>query len=174
MKRQRLPRQKDPDGEISGVSGVSQLIKREIQAPLVAALFRVFARECGEQRALVLMREAIEADARAAGEELRCRFGGNELKDLRQVIETLWCAEQALSIHWRVETEAELCFEVRCCRYVELYERLGLRDLGFCLSCSRDAAFAAGFNPSLRLERTGTLMEGAGCCDFRFVFADRD
>ena len=52
------------------------------------------------------------------------------------------------------------------CRYAELYQRLGMHDLGYCLSCSRDPAFARGFNPRLTLTRTRTIMEGAYSCDF--------
>jgi hypothetical protein len=50
-----------------------------------------------------------------------------------------------------------------------LYERLGMKELGFCLSCSRDEAFARGFNPRLRLARSQTIMQGAPFCDFHFT-----
>ena len=43
------------------------------------------------------------------------------------------------------------------------------RNLGYCLSCCRDEAFIAGFNPSITLTRTQTIMEGAPVCDFRFM-----
>jgi len=49
-----------------------------------------------------------------------------------------------------------------------MYRRLGLTDLGPILSCSRDSAMIEGFNPSIALTRTQTLMEGATHCDFRY------
>jgi len=45
---------------------------------------------------------------------------------------------------------------------------MGIKDLGFCLSCCRDEAFARGFNPLIKLVRTQTIMEGGPVCDFRF------
>jgi hypothetical protein len=54
------------------------------------------------------------------------------------------------------------------CRYAGLYEEMGIKDLGFCLSCCRDEAFARGFNPLIKLVRTQTIMEGGPVCDFRF------
>lgn len=54
------------------------------------------------------------------------------------------------------------------CGYAKMYERLGIQDLGYLLSCSRDASFMDGFNPEIELIRTQTIMEGAEYCDFRY------
>jgi len=35
------------------------------------------------------------------------------------------------------------------------------------MACSTDEAAYKAYNPSLRLQRTGTLMEGYDQCDFR-------
>jgi hypothetical protein len=67
------------------------------------------------------------------------------------------------------ESEKKLSFDVIRCAYVELYETMGMKELGYCLSCSRDESFASGFNPGIRLARSGTIMEGADHCDFRFT-----
>ena len=44
--------------------------------------------------------------------------------------------------------------------------------MGYYLSCGRDAAFAEGFNPDIRMTRTQTIMQGAAFCDFRFYQAE--
>ena len=67
------------------------------------------------------------------------------------------------------ESDRKLSFDVTRCAYAEMYERLGLKEFGPCLSCRRDGSFAEGFNPSLKLKRTQTIMEGAPFCDFRFT-----
>ena len=55
-----------------------------------------------------------------------------------------------------------------------MYRALGMADLGASLSCCRDFALVEGFDPTIRLARTQTLMEGAPFCDFRFeATADR-
>ncbi len=46
---------------------------------------------------------------------------------------------------------------------------LGVPELGAILSCNRDAASIAGFNPDVALTRTQTLMGGASHCDFRYA-----
>ena len=76
--------------------------------------------------------------------------------------------EDALEITIHKTTGDQLAFDVHRCRYAEMYDRLGLREMGFHLSCCRDAAFARGFNTAIRMQRRQTIMEGAPCCDFRF------
>jgi hypothetical protein len=42
--------------------------------------------------------------------------------------------------------------------------------ISICLfHCNRDFGMVEGFNPSLTLKRTQTIMQGASHCDFRFV-----
>lgn len=39
--------------------------------------------------------------------------------------------------------------------------------VGYLMACSTDETAYRAFNPSLRLQRTQTLMEGGALCDFR-------
>ncbi len=66
------------------------------------------------------------------------------------------------------QSQEVLDFDVTECRYADLYRGLGLEELGVILSCSRDAAFAEGFDESITLTRTQTIMQNAPSCDFRF------
>jgi hypothetical protein len=59
-------------------------------------------------------------------------------------------------------------FNVTKCRYAELYQRLGIPELGAILSCNRDYALIEGFNADIALTRTQTIMQGASHCDFRY------
>jgi hypothetical protein len=76
--------------------------------------------------------------------------------------------DDALEIDMTEESENMLSFDVRRCRYAELYESLGIRELGTTLSCTRDFALIEGFNSDVRLTRSQTIMEGAPYCDFRY------
>ena len=49
---------------------------------------------------------------------------------------------------------------------VEMYEEMGLRDIGHLLSCSRDANFCTGYNPNIDFERNKTIMKGVSHCEF--------
>ena len=42
-------------------------------------------------------------------------------------------------------------------------------ELGALLSCNRDYSLVEGFNGTVDLERTQTIMQGASHCDFRFA-----
>jgi hypothetical protein len=79
-----------------------------------------------------------------------------------------WTMDEALGIDVIEQTEEVFSFNVTRCRYAELYEKLGIRDLGTALSCARDYALIEGFNPDVSLKRTQTIMEGAPHCDFRY------
>ena len=68
----------------------------------------------------------------------------------------------------REQTDERLSFDVTRCRYAEMYRTLGIPELGDVLSCNRDAALIEGFNAGVTLTRTGTIMQGASCCDFRY------
>jgi len=141
---------------------------REVQAPIVSSLIREFAKEIGYEKAIEIAKEAIKKDAILSGKMLAEKFSGNSLSELSTIAKEVWAKDDAMSIRIIKETEEELSFDVTECGYAKMYERLGLRDLGCILSCDRDFSFLEGFNPSIELIRTKTIMEGKEICDFRY------
>ena len=148
---------------------VSMILRREIEAAMASSLIKGFAEELGQEKAEEIATRVIESLAREAGRQTAEKFGGDTLHDLARVAREMWSQENALEIEFLNETDKELSFNVRRCRYAETYQAMGIGDLGFCLSCSRDAEFAKGFNPKIRMQRTQTIMQGAPYCDFRFI-----
>jgi hypothetical protein len=55
---------------------------------------------------------------------------------------------------------------VRECEWARYFQERH-PQVGYLMACSTDEASYKAFNPSLRLQRTGTLMEGSDQCDFR-------
>jgi len=147
---------------------ITHLQRRAIQARLAACLIHAFAAELGWERALEIASAAVQADARAAGESAAEQRHANSLKELADIVRHTWAQDDALNLHVLEETPYTFSFDVTRCRYAEFYEQAGMLELGFCLSCCRDEAFASGFNAHIRLKRTQTLMQGAPVCDFRF------
>jgi hypothetical protein len=162
-------RSPDSQGAHQTPPAISHLMRREIQAPIAACLIGGFASVLGHDKAVEAATSAIQADALTAGRMMADKFGGNTLKELGRVVREMWSEDDAIVISMLEESDKLLSFDVTRCRYVELYDRMGMRELGYCLSCSRDESFAQGFNPRIRLARTKTIMEGAPCCDFRFT-----
>ena len=148
---------------------ISTLKLREIQAPLMACLLAGFINELGYDKAMEVASAAIQSDAMRVGKTMAGKYGGNTIKFLHRVIREVWTEENALEFSVLEETDQRLGFDVTRCRYAEMYDRLGLKEFGFCLSCNRDASLIKGFNPRMRLLRTQTIMQDAESCDFRIV-----
>jgi hypothetical protein len=150
---------------------IGVLKRREIEARIVAPLIRAFADAFGREQVLEIARRVIVDIAREQGAALAQQTGGNTLEHFAQS-KTNWVKGDALTIDILQSTEAAYDFNVTRCRYAEMYKALGIPELGAVLSCGRDGALGAGFNPHLALTRTQTIMEGAPCCDFRYRLVD--
>jgi hypothetical protein len=148
---------------------ISNLQRRAIQSPLVACLLEEFSREIGPERTMEIASAAIRRDAAQVGEKMAEKYGGNSFTELIRVIKQVWAEENALEFTLFEQTSQKLSFDVTRCRYAELYNRLGIGEFGYCLSCNRDATLISGFNPRMKLIRTQTIMQGAPLCDFRIV-----
>jgi hypothetical protein len=148
---------------------ITHLKCREIQAPIVASIINGFAGELGYAKALEIVKKVVSEDAILSGKALAEKYSGNSVAELSRIVKEVWGQDGAIKIKKIKETENELFFDVTHCGYVEIYEKLEIKELGFTLSCSRDFPFMEGFNPEIKLTRTKTIMEGADCCDFRYV-----
>ena len=160
-------------GELSPdrLDSVDLLVRREIEARIIAPLLEAMAEEFGRERVLEITRQTIVNIAREQGAQLAASTGECTLTQFAASLET-WQRGDALRIDMLEQTGKRLSFDVTRCRYAEMYERLGASDLGALLSCNRDHALIEGFNPNITLTRTQTIMEGAPCCDFRFALRE--
>ena len=148
---------------------ISHLERRKIQAPIVSSLIKGFAKEVGHEKAMAIAKRVIREDAILSGRILAEQYSGNSIAELTKIVKEIWARDDAMEIRMIKEDERELCFDVIYCGYAEIYEKMGIRELGYILSCSRDFPFMEGFNPEITLKRTKTLMEGAEYCDFRYL-----
>jgi hypothetical protein len=151
----------------SASNSLTLLEQREIEASVVGPLVRAMMQRFGEEPAAEVLAEVVRELARKSGSELAKKLGDSGLRAFATNLAT-WTAGDALRLEVIENTDDKLSFNVTRCQYAEMYRRLGLEDLGGTLSCLRDFELASGFNPSIRLVRTQTLMEGASHCDFRF------
>ena len=146
---------------------IGVLIRRETEARILAPLIDALAEAFGKDDVLPVVKSTIVKIAREQGKELSRQMGGNSLKHFVESLK-YWTMDDALEIDVIEESESVLSFNVRRCRYAELYESLGIRELGTTFSCTRDFALIEGFNSDVRLTRSRTIMEGAPHCDFRY------
>ncbi|SKA34624.1 L-2-amino-thiazoline-4-carboxylic acid hydrolase [Consotaella salsifontis] len=144
------------------------LDQRRIEASVLRQVYDVLAASHGEDVARRTIDEAVSRAAVAQGEAFRQELGRDpDLADFSDILPR-WTANGALEIDVLHADPKRLDFNVRRCRYAEMYRAMGLGHLGAVLSCNRDGRFCEGYNPAIEFSRTQTLMEGADHCDFRY------
>lgn len=143
------------------------LTRREIEARILAPILEAFSKELGSERVIEIVREVIVEVARGQGARLAESMGGDSLAHFDASMEA-WKKDNAIEIEVLERSDERFAFNVTRCKYAEMYNELGIPELGLILSCSRDFSLIEGFNPCVKLTRTQTLMEGAEYCDFRY------
>ncbi|NOT64295.1 MAG: L-2-amino-thiazoline-4-carboxylic acid hydrolase [Acidobacteria bacterium] len=155
------------------LNDIGVLKRREIEARILAPVLAALGEEFGRERVLEIVRDTIIRVAREQGAQLAAQTGGNEMADFARAL-LAWQKDDAMQMDVLTENDERYDFNVTRCRYAEMYRALGIPELGAVLSCNRDFALIEGFNPTIQLTRTQTLMQGAACCDFRFVKIDQE
>lgn len=142
--------------------------RRRIEAEIVGHLYRELVSRFGEKPARQVIDAAVRKAAIAHGEKCRTELGHMpDFSDFEAILPA-WTAEDALTIEVKEVGPDRFSYDVTRCRYAETYKEMGLADIGSLLSCNRDAAFCEGYNPSMQLDRTETIMSGGRRCDFRY------
>jgi predicted ArsR family transcriptional regulator len=154
-----------PEDDLNAKLGV--LTRREVEARILIPVIKALGDTFGRDEVLAVVRDTIVRIAREQGAALGQQMGGNSLENFVDSL-AYWTQDKALEIDVIEESDEVLSFNVTRCRYAELYESLGIREIGTSFSCTRDFALIEGFNPEISLERTQTIMEGAEYCDFRY------
>ncbi len=143
------------------------LQQRRIEAGVIKPLVKAFEQALGPEQTRAIVAGVIKELAREKGRELAAAAPDRGLKAFADLHEP-WRRGGALEFDVLKETDDEYHYNVTRCRYAEMYRELGLADLGYTLSCNRDASLIEGFNPDVEFKRTQTLMQGASHCDFRY------
>ncbi len=144
------------------------LEKRRLEAAVLIPVIRAMQAEFGEDRVNRVVGDAIRGIARAQGEAERERANIQSMADLALMRQRGPLAEGSLTVEVVEQDDERFGFNVNRCKFMEMYEEMGARDLGFLLSCGRDFAYFEGLAPDVTFERTQTRMQGADFCDFRY------
>lgn len=75
--------------------------------------------------------------------------------------------DEGWQTEWVRRDGREIHFNLRRCLYWELTQAHGCPEL-CCVYCEKDEISFSGLMPGIRFERSGTLGNGADCCDFHF------
>ncbi len=143
------------------------LQQRRIEAGVIKPLVEAFEKELGREKTREILGGVIRELARQKGQELRLIVPDDSMPSFASTWEP-WLRDDALEMEMIELSDDVYHFNVTRCRYAEMYRELGLEELGYTLSCNRDASLIDGFSDEYELTRTQTIMEGAAYCDFRY------
>lgn len=149
------------------LNAIGVIRRRAIEARILAPVVRAMAAEFGADRVHEILRGVIVDLAKAQGAAMAESCDGSSMEQFADTLED-WKADGALEMDVLEQNDERLSYNVTRCRYAEMYRELGIPELGTILSCGRDAALIEGFNPTVQLTRTQTLLGGASHCDFRY------
>lgn len=72
-----------------------------------------------------------------------------------------------------ITENTRICNTVGCI-IAETWREWGAEDIGYLICCGPDFTTVAALHPNLSLERTKTLMQGDDCCDFKFIWEEKN
>jgi len=139
----------------------------KIQAQVLLPLARALREEIGEERTRELLRTAIEEASRERIRDQAEQLEGSPLDKFRAMMSrTARVNGPQLELEV-LEMKPELMqFDVKRCKYAELFQDLGETEIGAMLLCAGDAYVAEVAGPALEFTRSQTLMQGGSHCDF--------
>ncbi len=153
-------------------ASISMLELRRIEATILKNVYDVLLESHGVDVAQDVIGRAVSGSAIAQGEAFRREHDGEpDLEDFAGLLR-FWEQDGALEVDIRHKAPDRLDFDVRRCRFSEMYREMGMGHIGHLLSCNRDGHFCVGYNPKMQLTRTQTIMQGADHCDFRYRLKD--
>ncbi len=152
---------------------IGVLTRREVEARILAPVIEALGQRFGREEVVEIVKDTITEIAQQQGGELAQAMSGSGSDAFMESLQ-FWTKDDALHIDVLEQNEEKLDFNVKRCRYAEMYKALGLPELGAVFSCNRDFALIDGFNGKARLTRTQTIMQGASHCDFRYEFPKPD
>jgi hypothetical protein len=146
---------------------VPVLLRREIEALMIKPFLDAFENEIGHEKTYEIAAGVIQEIAKKQGADYAEMIGTNDLSAMLAQ-KNAWTANNALEGESDLKEGGILYLIIKRCDYVDMYSRIGMRDLGYTLSCMRDNYFYKGFNPDMIMTRSKTLMTDGDCCDFCF------
>ena len=159
------------------MTSVPNLERRRIQAEMIKPIYDELVAMIGRREARDLLARAVRrsvlAEARKAAEAQPAP--GRSMANFARNFERTYKEQgpaAGLDVEVRRSDAMHLDFDVTRCRFVEMYDELGLGEVADVLSCNRDGQFATAFDANITLERAQTIAEGAPTCTFRYAYAE--
>ena len=126
----------------------------------------------GREAAETTVANAVRASSIEQAQGMAADVGGETSMQTFIDRQSAWTMGGALEIDVKEQSDTTYRFNVTRCKYTEMYNEMGLGEIGHLLSCQRDGTFCEGYDTKLKLTRTQTIMQGASHCDFHYQYED--
>ena len=142
------------------IENLSMLERLTVQMEYAVPLIRDLQKILGEETINKALAERIRMQTEDA------RITSTVDADMSQLEQAmgLFAADGALDFEIKVSDDSRFEFDVTHCRYTDMMEQMGARDIGHLLICNLDYPMAE--LQGMKLTRTQTRMQGASHCDF--------
>ena len=177
MEKQEQPKSwydaaaRSPEGKQSAPSKPSPALERaKIQAQVLVPVLKAFRDELGAERADRIAWKALaEWRRQVIAEEPMLPGAPTERFRARNVAVAALIGDAVDALLLKDEPES-IEFNITGCRFAQSFRELDEPELGFALTCSWDDTVAEEIGAGdVKLTRTGTIMQGANHCDFRYA-----
>ncbi|UCC73181.1 MAG: L-2-amino-thiazoline-4-carboxylic acid hydrolase [Gemmatimonadota bacterium] len=126
--------------------------------------------QIGEDEFIEMLKQASMEAGRQGGENQARSVAANDLATFVTPLtdpDRFW--QHALT--WEIVENTDTTFgvEISECLWARTFREAEAADIGYAGICHGDFAWASGFNPQMRMERTKTLMQGHDCCNHRWI-----
>ena len=145
------------------------LEKRRLQAQVIKPIWEELLQRLGEAEARDIIDKAIRKAAIEEGHALAASSPGGDtgMTAFIRLFDN-WKTGGALEMQIHRTDAQTFDFDVTRCKYAEMYDEMGLAEIGDLLSCNRDGTFIEGYNPNIVMDRRDTIMQGQSRCTFRY------
>ena len=148
------------------------LERRRIEAQILKHVYDTLKASHGREVAETAVADAVRASSIEQAQGMAADVGGKTSMQTFIDRQSAWTMGGALEIDVKEQSDTTYRFNVTRCKYTEMYNDMGLGEIGHLLSCQRDGTFCEGYDTKLKLTRTQTIMQGASHCDFHYQYED--
>ena len=130
---------------------------------------KIIEKEIGKEKLIEILKMASSEVGKQWGQNQAQSLGKNDLISLASAVKKVELFKHILV--YEIIEETTNAFEIKYteCLWANTFREADAPEIGYATTCHSDFALAPAFNPSMKLIRTKTLMQGNDCCNFRFI-----
>jgi predicted hydrocarbon binding protein len=127
--------------------------------------------QVGDGDFIAMLKRASEQSGRSSAKGFARNLPENDFESFKSWArqpDRFW--QHALTFEIVEDSDTALEVKITECLWAKTFREMEASDIGYAGICHGDFAYAEGFNPKLRMERTKTLMQGDDRCNHRWLW----